>query len=258
MFGLTNDLLATFLLVTVRLSTAIVVLPAFGAQGTPPQTKVGLALFMALILTPLAGPVDLPPGLAPVAAAAVREALVGLAIGFAVLLVFQGLEAAGDMMGVQMGLGLGQLLDPLTGAASTEMRRFYAVLAMLIFFLANAHHEVIRGLFLSFELVPLNTFTADSLNLTALLALSAGMFVTGVRIALPVVAAVFLTDVALAVIARTMPQLNVLIVGLPVKIAVGLFVLMAALPLTTQLMHATFGSLLEDMTSLLTPAARGG
>ncbi|HJN93691.1 MAG TPA: flagellar biosynthetic protein FliR, partial [Dehalococcoidia bacterium] len=104
----------------------------------------------------------------------------------------------------------------------------------LIFFLVNAHHQVIAGLFGTFDILPLNTFSGDELNITAMIQISAQMFISAVQIALPIVAALFMTDVALAVIARTMPQLNVLIVGMPVKIAVGLLMLMTALPATTR------------------------
>lgn len=251
---LTEPMLASYVLIVVRLSTALVVMPMFGARGVPPHTKIGLALFMALILVPMQGPLDLPPGIGVLMVAVIREAIVGLAIGFAIMLTFQGLELAGSLAGLQMGMGLGQVLDPLTGASSTALRRFYAVLATLVFFMINAHHEVISGLFTTFELVPLDTFTANDLSMPALIQLSAGLFVIAVRIAMPVVAAVFMADLAMALIARTMPQLNVLIVGLPIKVIIGLFVLAAALPATTDLMAMAFGNIFGDLSALLTPA----
>ena len=256
MVGISDPLLATYLLIVVRLSAALVVMPMFGARGIPPQTKVGLALLMGLILLPLQEPVALANNGAMLSAV-VQEGLIGVAIGFAVLLVFQGLESAGSLVGVSMGMGLGRVFDPLTGAESTEFRRFYGVLATLIFFLVNAHHEVIRGLFSTFELVPLGTFSAGDEDATVVIQLSASIFVASVRIALPVMAAVFVTDLSLAVIARTMPQLNVLVVGMPVKIVVGLLVLMAALPITTGLMSATLGGIFDDMAALLAPAGAG-
>ncbi len=233
-FGLTDPLVVTYALIVVRLSTALVVMPMCGATGVPPHTKIGLALFMGLVLVPLQEPIDLPPGMGPIIAVAIREGLIGFAMGFAVTLVFQSMEVAGSFVGVQMGLGLGQVFDPMTGAGSNELRRFYQVLATLIFFLVNAHHQVIAGLFGTFDILPLNTFSGDELNITAMIQISARMFISAVQIALPIVAALFMTDVALAVIARTMPQLNVLIVGMPVKIAVGLLMLMTALPATTR------------------------
>lgn len=254
---LTEPMLATYVLIVVRLSTALVVMPMFGARGVPPHTKIGLALFMGLILAPLQGPLDLPPGLGVLMAAAIREAIVGLAIGFAVVLIFQGLELAGTLAGLQMGMGLSQVFDPLTGAQSTALRNFYGVLATLVFFMINAHHQVIAGLFTTFELVPLDTFTPDDLSMAALIRLSAGMFVIAVRIAMPVVAAVFMADLAMAIIARTMPQLNVLIVGLPIKVVIGLFVLVSAMPATTDLMSVAFGNIFNDLSALFAPTAPG-
>ena len=250
---LTEPMLITYVLIVVRLSTALVIMPMFGAVGVPPHTKVGLALFVGLILVPLAPAVELAPGLAPLLAAVALEALVG----FAVVLVFQGLEAAGGLVGIQMGMGLGEILDPISGAQSNVLRRFYAMLAILIFFMVNAHHQVIVGLFATFDLVPLSSVNAADLDVTALIRLSGSLFIVAVRIALPVLAAVFITDLSLGVMARTMPQLNVLIVGLPVKIVVGLLVLFAALPATTSVMGFAFGNVLSDMTAVLTPSAQG-
>ncbi len=246
MFGLTEALLASYVLIVVRLSAALVVMPMFGGHQVPPHTKIGLALFLGLIIAPLQG---------PLLVAAGGEAIVGMAIGFAVLLVFQGLEMAGGMIGVQMGMGLGEVLDPISGAASNVLRRFYGVLATLIFFMADAHHQVIGGLVGSFALIPPTTLSAESLSLPVLLQISAAMFVVAVRIALPVLAALFIADLGLAMVARTMPQLNVLVVGLPLKIGLGLLILIAALPATAQLMHLTFGGVLDALTLLLTPAA---
>lgn len=253
MVGIEDGLLATYMLIVVRLSAALVVMPMFGARSIPPQTKIGLALVMGLILLPLQDAVQPADGGALVVGA-IQEAVIGAAIGFAVMLIFQGLESAGSLIGVQMGMGLGQIFDPLTGAQSTEFQRFYGVLATLIFFLVNAHHEVLRGMFATFELVPLGTFEASDVDVTTMIQLSAAMFVAAVRIALPVTAAVFVTDLSLAVIARTMPQLNVLVVGMPVKIVVGLLVLVAALPVTTGLMSMTLGAIFEDLSILLAPA----
>ena len=254
---LTEPMLLTYVLIVVRLSTALVIMPMFGAVGVPPHTKVSLALFMGLILVPLAPAVELAPGLAPLLAAVALEALVGFAVGFAVVLVFQGLEAAGGLVGIQMGMGLGEILDPISGAQSNVLRRFYAMLAILIFFMVNAHHQVIVGLFATFDLVPLSSVNAADLDVTALIRLSGSLFIVAVRIALPVLAAVFITDLSLGVMARTRPQLNVLIVGLPVKIVVGLLVLFAALPATTSVMGFAFGNVLSDMTAVLTPSAQG-
>ena len=255
MFGLTEALLVSYVLIVVRLTTALVLLPMFGGRGVPPHTKIGLGLFMALVIVPLQGPVELDPGLGPLLVAAGREAIVGAALGVAVMLIFQGLEMAGGLAGLQLGMGLGEVLDPVTGAQSNELRRFYGILATLVFFLANAHHEVIQGLVGSFSVVPVATLTADSLSLPGFVQIGAAMFVIAVRITLPIVAAMFIADMGMAVIARTMPQLNVLVVGLPLKIGLGLLILIAALPATVRIMHFALGGVLDDLTVLLTPAA---
>ncbi len=252
MFGLTEPLLAAYLLIVVRISVALVLMPMFGGQQVPPHTKIGLGLFLGLIVLPLQEAVTLPPGAGPLLLGILRETLVGATIGLAVLLVYQGMTMAADAIGVQMGLGLGQVFDPMTGAASTELRRFYNVLASLLFFLINAHHLVIAGLVATFTLVPLNTFDASTLSADGMIALSAAVFVVALQIAIPVVAALFIADLGMAVVARTMPQLNVLVVGMPVKVTLGMVMIMASLPLTTQIMQFTFGTFLADLSVFLT------
>lgn len=242
-----------FLLILIRTSGMLVSAPLLSHKGIPAWTKVGFAVFFALVLVPL-NQDRLPPApqqLGDLAAAVIRETLFGLALGLAMNLVFLGLQMASRLVGVQMGFGLGSVIDPITGAEFGTFDQFYALLVTLVFFSMNGHHVVIQALSETVRAVPPGTFDPASMQSSALVALIAGLTVTAVRIAMPVIAALFLADLGMGFVARTVPQMNVLIVGMPVKVVVGVVVLGASLPATTQLMNGVMGGALAGSSQQL-------
>lgn len=253
-FELSPLYIQNFALVLTRISTVFVAAPVFGSRGIPAQVKIGLAVFATLIFLPMQTRelVAVPDGLIGLILALGREVAVGLVIAFAVLLVFIGLEMAAQVMGVQIGFGLGSVLDPVGGVPSSTLDQFYVVLVTLAFLTANGHYLVLEGIGRTFDLVPLNTFDASTLDMSGMLLLSAAMFVIAVRIAMPVTVALFLTDLTLGLVSRSFPQLNVLVVGMPLKILVGLLVLMLSLEATATVMNGAFGHILDDVAVALT------
>jgi flagellar biosynthetic protein FliR len=233
-----------FLLILIRTSGMLVSAPLLSHKAIPAQARVGFAVFFALVLVPLqaenlpAAPTDY----GHLVAGVLSEALFGLALGLAMQLVFTGLQMGSHILGVQMGFGLGAVYDPVTGAQFGAFDQFYAILVALVFFSVNGHHLVIQALAETIQAVPLGTFNPLTLQSDAIAGLAAGLMVTAVRIAMPIVVALFLTDVGMGFVARTVPQANILVVGMPIKIGVGLLVLIAALPATTQLMQGVIGT----------------
>lgn len=244
---------ATFLLVLARLSAAIVVVPFFGARGVPAQAKIGLALLLALIVLPLhAEPAQAAPTkLLAFAATVGSEVLVGLCIGVLTGLVLQALAMGASLAGVQMGFGLGELFDPLSGAQTDTISQFYWLLVTLVFFSVNGHHLVVGGLVETFEVVPAGSADITLLAGDRFLPFLGALLGVAVRVALPVMGALLLTDLALGLIARTVPQLNILVEGFPVKMAVGVLVLAAAMPLLTTFMGAVVTTTLPQVGGFL-------
>lgn len=227
-----------FLLVLIRTSGMLVSAPLFSQKGIPAWTKVGFAVFFSMVVVP--GHADVLP-LAPtemtgVVEAILREVLFGLALGLSMHLVFIALQMGSYIIGLQMGFGLGQVFDPASGAQFGVLDQFYAVLVTLVFFTVNGHHAVITALSETVVAVPPGSFDPFSLTTTGIAGLAMGLMVTALRVAMPVMAALFLTDVGMGFVARTAPQTNMLVTAAPVKIGVGLIVLMASLPATTHLM----------------------
>jgi len=242
-----------FFLILIRTSAMLVSAPLLSHKGIPAWTKIGFAVFFALVLVPIQrGELPQPPEtFGPMIAAVISETLFGLALGLAMQLVLVSLQMGSHILGVQMGFGLGSVYDPMTGAQFGAFDQFYSVLVTLVFFTINGHYLVIQTLAETVHAVPLGSWDPLSLQAGALAGLFTGLLVTAVRIAMPVTAALFLTDVGMGFVARTMPQANVLIVGMPLKIGVGLIVLIAALPVTATLMQSVIGNQLAGSSQQL-------
>jgi flagellar biosynthetic protein FliR len=255
LLGVSPAWAAQFLYVLARLSTAIAVTPIFGARGVPPQAKIGLALLLSLVVLPLQHPPDSgpPANLIVFASIVGSEVLVGLALGIGVMLVLQAMEMGASLVGVQIGFGLGGIIDPLSGAQSGAIEQFYRLVATLVFFAVNGHHLVIAGLVLSFRVV-----AAGSADLTVIagdraIPFFASLFVIALRVALPVTVALLLADFVLGMLGRAVPQLNVLVVGMPVKVGAGLFVLAISMPLMVAFVGTSLTSSLPQVNGLLRP-----
>lgn len=254
-FAVSPEWSAHFLLILGRITAAVVAAPLFGARSVPSQTKIGLAILLSLIALPLDGTprATIPTDLFTFAAAFGMEILIGIAFGVAVMLVFQALEMSASLISIQIGFGLGEVFDPITGSQTGALEQFYRMFVTLIFFAMNGHYLVIRGILHTLEVIPPGTGSLDVIAGDRMAVFFGALLVTSIQLALPVFGALMLTDLAMALVGRTVPQLNVLVVGFPVKIGVGLVTLVAAMPLMTAFIGATFGRALVDVNMLVRP-----
>jgi flagellar biosynthetic protein FliR len=251
----TPALLELFCLVTVRTSSLLLAVPFLGMRLIPPLAKIGLSLVLAALLTPLLPAPTRSLALVDFLLVLAQEVLIGLLLALAVSLIYGAVQFAGGLLGLQFGFSLANVIDPTLSGQETVIGQFYSLLASLIFFTINGHHLVLTGLARSFELAPphgVDLFGPPSGTLVSLLlTLSAALFSAALRIALPVMGALLLADVALAVIARTAPQMNVYFVGLPIKIMIGLLAILLALPLTVLTLERLLAGLTRDMLRLV-------
>ena len=243
-----------FLLILLRVSAVLVAAPIFGHRSLPARAKVGLAFLVSLIVFPLMADsgFEVPAGLWPYVFMMVREVIMGLILGFAVLLVFVGIQFAGQLIGLQMGFGIVNVIDPQSSNQISIIGQFLNILAILTILSVNGHHMILNGLVSSFEAVPLGGVVLNEAVIHKIMALSAQVFVIAVKISAPILMALFLVSVAMGVLARTVPQMNVFIVGFPVQIAVGLMALTVSLPLFYVLLERMWKSLGRDLVGLLT------
>jgi flagellar biosynthetic protein FliR len=243
----------TFLLAFSRVAGILGSGPFFGGRAVPTTFKIGSALFVTLLVLPSLAhtQVSLPPSLLLLLLSVLREVAIGVAVGLLAQLVFVAVQLAGELLGIQMGFSMMNLVDPNTGTSVPVISEIYGLFAALLFFVLDAHHLFVRGIFASFELAPLGSAVIHPAVAASLAAAVGKVFVMAVELAGPVLAALFLADVALGLVARTIPQMNVFTVGFPLKIALGLVALGMTLPLLAAVLERQFSVLESAVIQLL-------
>ncbi|MFQ5607821.1 MAG: flagellar biosynthetic protein FliR [Candidatus Zixiibacteriota bacterium] len=239
------DRLQAFLLVNFRVSGLLLVAPLLGRGSMPPIIKVGLAVSLAVFLMPLVFNTTLPAfeSLFDLTALGIKELLVGVLIGLLLKLVFYAAQAAGSVVGFQSGLSVANIIDPTTQDQVNMVGEFWFLVASLVFLAIDGHHLVISGLADSFRFIPLGTAAFGATAADLMMRLTSVLFTIALKFAAPVLITVFLVDVTMGTLARIIPQMNIFIIGIPVKIAVALLMLAVSLPV--------FAWLLGNMTEFL-------
>jgi flagellar biosynthetic protein FliR len=215
-------------LLLVRPGMLVMATPLFGAIHAPAHVRIGVTVIVALLLASfVAVPPVLPASnLLPVLA---REMAIGLALALAIRVLMVAAEFAGHLAGYQIGLSLGSLIDPLTGVRNNILALLYAQLVTVLALLVNAHHALLRALVDSYTALPIGTGSPGDTLVESVARTLGLVFVLGVRIAAPVIIVLLLVELALALVARVAPSLNVMIAGAPVRLVAGLLVLAASL-----------------------------
>jgi flagellar biosynthesis protein FliR len=222
--------LARIGLLLLRPGMLVATAPAFGFGFAPPAVRLGVLLIIGLSLMPV---VPLPDTLnaTTIAVIALRETLIGMAIAMSVRIVMAAAELAGHLAGFQLGFSYASLVDPLSGARNNMLAAFYGMVALFMFLAMDAHHEMLRALASSYEELPIGVGGLGS-DLAILVAKVFGViFTVGVQLAAPVVLVLVIVEVMLGVMARSMPSLNLMVSGAPVRLLVGLVALAATLQL---------------------------
>lgn len=223
-----------WLLVLVRVSAIVFLLPVLNSEEVPATVKAGLSFFLSLILFPLLPDlaVEVPKTPAGLFLLALRELYVGLVIGFAGTFLFAALALAGSFLDQETGFNSVQLFDPTTLTEESALAHFLRLLFGLLFLAVGGHLLFIKTLADTFQHIPLAGAHLQSPALvTAFTRMTADSLLLGCKLAAPVGVTLFLSTIALAVVARIMPSLNVWLVGMPMKIGLGLMSLAFALPL---------------------------
>ncbi|MDR2489214.1 MAG: flagellar biosynthetic protein FliR [Desulfovibrio sp.] len=217
--------LAGFLLTLVRVSCIVFLMPFYGGEYIPIQVKAAFCLILTMAIWPhLALPGSaLPAHPIGIALLLLGELILGLLLGLCVYFIFTGIQTGGEIMGFQMGFTMMTLADPMSGTQVSVTSHLLYMVTFLIFLSLDGHLHLLRALADSFVLIPPGGLrVADSLA-ENVLELSAGMFILAVKVAAPVIASLFMAELTLALMGRAAPQMNLLTMGFPIKIAVGFF-----------------------------------
>lgn len=244
---LTLDLsaLTTFLLLACRVAGVTMVAPLLGSQRMPSRLKAALALVISLALAPVTATEGEVGSALEMALAAGSELLFGAAMGFGARLIFAAIQMAGEMADMQSAFGFAGMVSPQTGERHSVIGQLQMAVAWLIFLGADGHHIILEAVAGSLGTVPLGS--GPALSVAPLVEAVGGLIAAAVRMAAPIVAAVLLADFAMGLLTRAAPQMNLLAIGFPIKLALGLLATMLALPLLVSLERG----LLSTMETIL-------
>lgn len=240
------DTLYAFLLVLARTGSWVVAAPVLSAKGISSVGRLAVAIALGLFVTPLLPPDAVPQGLAPFVFAAVVQVAVGLALGTLTQLLFTAFEVAGTLLDTSGGFSAASIMDPLTGAPAAVFSRLFTVVFGALFFVTDAYTTIIGGFVTSFTALPVDAvphFSHDAAS--ALGSVATQVLASALQIGAPLLGILFLTDVALGLAGRLVPQAGTLALALPVK---GLVALSMA--------GMTLALLPQQLLPLVDPAAR--
>ena len=242
-----------FAIFFARTASFLFILPILGNRSVPVPAKIGLAAFVSIfLLSVLGGAANrLPEALLPFILVVVGEVLVGLALGFVTQFLFTGVQMAGELVGIQMGFGLARVMDPEFQTQVSIMGEFQLLVVLLIYLSIDGHHFLMEGFARSYQTIPVAGVVVGRGVVEHVVGMASGMFESAVKIGAPAIVALLLTNFTLGVLARTVPQMNVFIVGLPLKIAVGFLSLALTMTLFMHVFRNLWSHFRLDFTVFL-------
>ena len=238
----------------VRMGACLAVAPVFGTAAAPPQLRAGFAVLLTALLLPVVPAPDLAAGIFGLV---VGEAFVGFLLGFSALMVVEVAAVAGDLVGYPTGLSLAQQLDPVTQGEATTASAFYRLTGLLVFIAVGGHRQMLAALGESYRIVPVGGVHLLGDWLPSVVGLTGRALALGLQMAAPVLVAGLLVDVFLMLVARAAPQMNLLVVGAPIRLAIGLLAIAFSLQMLAPLLgEVVDASLLDAGRSLEALAGR--
>ncbi len=249
-----------FMMVLSRVGGIFAAIPVFGGHGVSLRIKIFTVFMITLVCFPLlsvAAP-QVPSDAFTLALLALSEVMIGLSLGFITQVIFAGVEFSGQIIGMQMGLTISQIIDPTRGTQIQMMSVIQTLFATLAFLSLNIHHLFIRAIMDSFKVLPLGGWHLNGELVHFLVTRTADIFIIGVRLAAPVMVALLLANVALGIMARAFPQMNIFMISLPLHIGLGLIILGMTLTMFFHVLQVSFGQLAGYIDTLYRLMAKGG
>jgi flagellar biosynthesis protein FliR len=224
LFNLNYDEMEKFFFVFIRVGAMFLYAPILGSASAPGKLKISLILVMSFLIFPLLEGIPLPTPKGPFSFGLymLSEITIGLMVSYIARFIFISVQIAGTLVDFQMGFGVVNVIDPQTESQVSITAQFLNIISILLFLALDGHHFLINAVVQSFELINPNTFNFTGGTLQFILSLFSSAFVVAIKIAAPVIAGLFFVSVALGLVARTVPQMNVFIVGFPLQIGMGL------------------------------------
>lgn len=244
--------IALVLLASIRFGAMLVLAPVFGGIPLPAQFRALFVMAFAATMVAALGLSNssLSMDVGSIVLAALSELAIGAAMAFGLFTAFGAFQFAGKLLDLQIGFSIGTIFDPVTRAQSPMLGTALSMLALALFFALDGHHMLVRGVAYSLERVPPGSMPSNW-SLAPFVEQFGAMFIFGLTLVAPVVFTLVLVDVGLGIVSRTMPQLNVFMLGIPAKIIVGLLVFAGTLTALAPVMARVFGSVFSFWQRLL-------
>ncbi|WP_066637240.1 flagellar biosynthetic protein FliR [Desulfolucanica intricata] len=247
------NLLLVFFLAFTRITAFMVTAPFFEYRNIPGLVKIGLSFILTAVIFPNLTGTGVSSGGSfwGFALAIAAEAGVGLMLGLIAGFTFSAIRMAGQFMDFQMGFAMSTVFDPISNVQTTLISHFIYLLGLAFFLSINGHHYLIMGLVKSYDLVPLSSAVLKADTVLTVVKVFAGMFALALQISAPMMAVLVITDLALGFVSKTVPQLNVFMMGFPLKIVVGILTLSIIVPVLGNFLQGVFETMQNDMLLLL-------
>ncbi len=241
-----------YILTFIRFLGLFLITPIFSSRTIPAKIKITISFFLALITIPFISTVhNMPANELMIVLEVLRELLIGFVIGFITLLSFAVIQLAGRFIDMRMGFAMVNVADPIHGETLPLMGQFKNMLAILLFFSINGHHLLLRTINHSFNIIPLGEAVLTNQAIMVILRKVGDLFILAFQISLPIIATLFIVDVILGFLARTMPQFNIFVVGLPLKLLIGVIMLFFSLNIILGFTGQMFEDMFQDLFKLL-------
>jgi len=238
------------LLVTIRVSAWLMVAPPFNTRAIPAMVKVSIALALAMAIGPGLALEAPPPELFPLLTAVLFQVAVGMTMGFLTQMLFSALQAAGELVDLASGFTLASLYDPLSNVSSSMFGRVNQLVAITLLFATNGHLLLVRGFSQSYHVFPMHPLSIAALTRTVTSNVQV-FFVSALEIAAPVMVVLFLSDLALGLISRAVPSLNIFVMSFPIKILITL----SLTSVSIALLPAAVSNILDHIMAALSSAS---
>jgi len=248
------------MLIFLRVAAIVFSSPVLDTDTIPAVFKAGLAIAVSILLLPVVDTVVTVRGLSLMTfgIGVFSEIAIGVTIGLSVKLLFSGIQLAGQIVGYQMGFAVANVVDPATSTQIPILAQFYNLTAMLVFLAINAHHLFFSALVDSYTILPPLSMHISPQLVGMMMRLAANMFVVAIKVGAPLIAVMLMVSVALGMVARTVPQIHIFIVAMPLKIVIGLVFLLMVSPYLTAFLIDLFSSYQTTLFDLIRLMALAG
>ena len=250
-YDILQNHIVAFLLVLTRSSGIFLISPFFGAMNVPIQFRAVAAFALTFVLFPVVNiesTVEIPSTIIMYLAILAKELFIGWLIGLVAFITFAAINMAGKVMDMQVGFAIVNVMDPTSGQQMPLIGSFLYNLGVTILLVTNGHHMILAALAESFNTIPLMSMAWSDEMANIMIDLTYGIFLTGMKIAMPVTFAILMTNVGLGILARSMPQMNIFVVGIPMHLMIGIFMLSMMIPFYVLFLDVVFNAMYGNIS----------